>query len=233
MNRRDLLFAGLAGSLVGLLGAAPPVLREDLARLSGAWAQAAAGRRPLLVLVVPEDRYVGMDRGERWAELILHGPPRAQALLGQVEVVISGPQALVAFAPGAEDPDAWAWVLPADGAAPVPVHVDLEPRRWGRWDPDADPLGESDARIAAMTEALADALGEVTGGVDHLPSSTRERLVTRAIETLRRPFPAAAAWGVWTGCGSQVEGEEPTMYLCGMGYVHERTRNFLYFYKGR
>ena len=77
------------------------------------------------------------------------------------------------------------------------------------------------ARYPTLTRALAEEAGdERDAWLEVLSRATREQLESSA--------PAGTRWGVNTGCGCEIEGEEGLgAVACGMGMVPEMGRRFL------
>lgn len=58
-------------------------------------------------------------------------------------------------------------------------------------------------------------------------------LADATIARLRdKPIPGAR-WATGSGCGTDIDGEEPEIIGCGMGYMPAKSRRFLYFFTRR
>lgn len=76
---------------------------------------------------------------------------------------------------------------------------------------------QNQARIAGNARAIDAALWPALGAVQ---GASVTSLVERA--------PEGAAWAQATGCGVEIEGQDPSgRFDCGMGYIPEGSRRFL------
>lgn len=245
MNRRRFLAASLAAvaplfvadAFAAGLGSA----LGDLDALSEAFGRARAAGRPLFVIVIPAEESDLWDRGRRWGEVLMYGGQDVMAALGQVEVVCAHDAAVRAFAPRAAGSEPWLWVIPTDAmegepipGTPEPVehltNTVMEELEWeaARARELEVETTNTDRDIAALSDAIEAAVGEVTGGA---PRGSRAALAARAEKALREGVPANTHWANAGGCGTTVEGVESNVsFGCGMGFVPARSRRFLYFY---
>lgn len=95
MRRRSVLKSFAAGAALAAspgwlqraFAAAPCGPQQGLATLSAAYRRAQQSGKPLLVFVIPKERGLQYDRGERFGELLNWGAPEAMAALALCEVV--------------------------------------------------------------------------------------------------------------------------------------------------
>jgi len=271
MRRRDFLRA-TAGSTAGVLGwqlgvwSAAASLAEaqesatdeprgpepwepaaELARLRASVAAARAGRKPLLVLVLPDDRLARTEHGSAWGQLVRHGPPRAVAALATCELACARTSAIlevVGDAARLPGPPSAALVLELDANVTRPIHVDLAVTRRGPF--PSDTYEESlERRLERVSVALLDAIAPDRETLDARLAATARDLGIRgdddesAIEKLARATaarlartpPSGAAWADATGCGIRVDHPRAGNRggPCGTGHVPKVAKRFLYY----
>ncbi|HZS38272.1 MAG TPA: twin-arginine translocation signal domain-containing protein [Polyangia bacterium] len=244
MNRRGFLKASAAAALA--IASAPGFIRRafadescapkstaGLAALAGAYRRAQRDGRPLLVLVIPEDREAQWDRGAAWGELLNYGSDEQLAPLSLVEIACARMSELEKLAPQARGGEPMAIVLET---ARVPAQVSRIDAALPQYDGDRfsrrdwDEMERLEARISsARIEVLARALrerlapGGLTGDPAALASDVRARVTSKP--------PAGARWARSSGCGTVVEGEnDDSVFGCGMGHVPAQSVRFLTFY---
>ncbi len=199
---------------------------DGAARVAAAFRRAERARVPLVVIVNPAADAGKYARGTAFGELLNHGSDAQLAPLALVEVVVAGMEELRRIVPNQLAGEPWLVVVatdrtPARTTAIDPAVPERGPSKRGRGDPDEDKA--VDRRIAVLGGAVAAALPRPEASrVAELAARTRERLVKRA--------PEGARWAVGSGCGVDVEGEEPDAVDCGMGHVPAKSRRFLYLY---
>jgi hypothetical protein len=88
------------------------------------------------------------------------------------------------------------------------------------------PLAELDRHAAAIALAVAKLPYNESARRDEvhrlLAQAARARLVLGPVTD--RP------WATYTGCGLNIDGEQPELVGCGMGHVPDKARRFLYLY---
>lgn len=226
MNRRDLLTSmlGASATAAGLVILSGSTNAEALSLLSRAWSRAKG--RPLVVLRIPDDdRYAAGTTIGMW----MQHDDDAKALLGACEVVAATREQLALFAPSTPTGPAMMVVLRTDvvGAVPTLVQPKQKPvseRSWYEHEVPPEQL----ANERRITEALKAALPAeiLTDAKAH-----RARNIARTQTEYIDSPPPGARWAIDSGCGFDLDGEEPRPRPCGMGHVPERSRRFLYFFE--
>lgn len=246
MKRRTLLVTGGLATIASLSGTAilsaygslrafaqdrPP---DDalLAGVSEAYRAAQRARRPLLVLVIPEDNGARWERGVAFGAWINHGSDDALTALGVTELAcapMSTLRQLVPQAPAGEplmvlvDPSR----MPAMARALDATLPPLELMRRHDGD-DSDLEATIDARNATLTGLLTSAL---RSELSRLSVAERSAARQRAIDTHRAHRVRGSYWATDAGCGVYVEDVPETGgYDCGMGFVPPRAQRFLHFF---
>ena len=85
------------------------------------------------------------------------------------------------------------------------------------------------------TKHIRDAPAALVLGARRDDAALSEALVIEALaervrtQYVRREIPGSR-WGRGSGCGTQIEGEAPRYFGCGMGHVPELSRRFLHFF---
>lgn len=241
MKRRTLIVSSLLAA-----AASTPLLRafaqdrvpEDgaLAGLSEAYRAAQRGRRPLLVLVIPEDNGARWSRGSALGAFLNHGTDDAMTAIGLCEVTCATMavlRQLVPQAPAGEplmvliDPSR----VPATATAIDPSLTPEPPFPRGDEDWSAHWAREDariDQAIALISGAVVTALETRTAS---LSAAQRQAARARATDTYRAHRVRGSYWAHSGGCGVSIE-EVPvtSIVACGMGHTPERARRFLYFF---
>jgi hypothetical protein len=202
VRRRDFLLGSLALGAFVRQGFADATVGAPLTRV----------RRPLLVLVVPDDDGEKQIRGEALGAFLMHASDAQLAPLSDVDV------ACAQRAPT----DALLVLLTPDGRVALAAARGLPARKW---DDDA----AVDAQIAFVAGKVRSLLGRGPADVARAAARVRQRLVAQA--------PAGAHWARASECGyedvegmSDPEADERMAVDCGMGHVPEKSRRFLYFW---
>jgi hypothetical protein len=225
MNRRGFLAGGALLVWPGWLRHAFAADCDPgaLQGLFTAYRRARRAGRPLLVLVVPEDDGAKYDRGHAFGEWLNHGTDEQLAPLAQAEVICASMTDLRALVPHAGEGEPLMIIVPTDRVparvqpltAPLPPHAGWEARDQHH--------PEIDRRIAVLAALAGRALG-TPRDVAAAAADVRARLVSGT--------PAGGRWARGAGCGVTLEEDDVRhMIGCGMGYVPERSRRFLYFFK--
>jgi hypothetical protein len=179
--------------------------------LAAALAAARRSKRPLLVLVIPEQEGAKYQRGQAFGEWINGGEDEQIAPLSRCDVVCAPMAEIRRAAPSlAGEP---LMVLFRDGRAAAldaPLRYDDDEEWW------------VERRIATLARIAGNALK----GAPPLPAGDGK--------ALRRRPPPGSHWANSSPCGSPtVEGmpdDSAEMYDCGMGHVPAKSRRFLYFF---
>jgi hypothetical protein len=205
---------------------------QSAASLTQAFRNARRAGRPLLVIVIPADDAEKHERGQAWGALLNFGSDEQLAPLSSVEVACATMDAVKLVVPNDVKGDPF-FALVTTAATPSTVRgfdVELDsfadvhrPRKISWEDLMRDEEAISDARIAALANALKSALGAPTGDVGARAADVRERL--------KDGPPLGARWAHGAGCGVTVEGDDNRVaFGCGMGHVPVKSRRFLYFF---
>jgi len=240
MRRRALLLTGSLAMLASAIRDPLSAFAQDrpsddalLAGVSDAYRSAQRARRPLLVLVIPDDNGARWERGVALGAWINHGPDEALTALGLVELTcapMSALRQLVPQAPSGEplmvlvDPSVVPATVRSLDAALPPLEL--------LWRGDGEAEGEVeriiDARNATLTSLLT---GALRNELSRLTPAERAAARQRAIDTHRAHRIRGSHWASDSGCGVYVEEAPDTGgYDCGMGYVPPRARRFLHFF---
>jgi hypothetical protein len=202
--------------------------------LAEAEAQAAAEKKKLLVLVIPDEGAVigARERGHALGEYLNHGSSADLAPLALAVVVCARMGDLrQAFGRAPAGQPLMVVVDPASRPAslqaldgPLPALLGFA-RKGGTADPAEDKL--VDERIATLAGLVRRGVGEVPGG----EVEARAALVQRELVKQR---PHGAQWASSSGCGVDYEeGPEVSDAVdCGMGHVPRRSVRFLHFLTG-
>ena len=216
--------------------------------LNEALGRARAGRRPLLVMVIPADAEEAWTRGTALGAFLNHGPEDAIAALGTVELVcmrvaelarvirnVGGAEPLLLLIDPAQSP---ALVTAFDAALPVHVQTAVDPYD----DRDAFERARAveDARIDAVIAAVAGQVMRALGArLRGLSPAQRAEALTRARAVIQHRIPGSY-WMTQAGCGADIEeppppapGEVVLGYDCGMGHTPTRAQRFLNFFVQR
>ncbi|MBN8612861.1 MAG: hypothetical protein J0L92_19860 [Deltaproteobacteria bacterium] len=240
MRRRALLLtsglAVLASAMRDPLSAFAQDRPSDDALLAGvseAYRSAQRARRPLLVLVIPDDNGARWERGIAFGAWINHGSDDALTALGLVELTcapMSALRQLVPQAPSGEplmvlvDPSG----VPASARALDAALPALELMRRGDGEAEGEVEEIIDTRNATLTSLLT---GALRAELSRLASTERATARQRAVDTHRAHRIRGSHWATDSGCGVYVEEAPDTGgYDCGMGYVPPRARRFLHFF---
>lgn len=196
----------------------------EVAVVASAFRRAAKNKKPLLVFVVPKEgsQY---DRGQAFGELLNHGSDEDLAPLADVEVVCAPMKAVRRIVPAVPEGDPLMVLIRADALPATGKHLnaDLPTLRGDDRYKDLTANEIIEKRISTLGKLLREGIG------DH-----KHRVKARAQEArkaLKEKAPEGTQWANSTGCGITFEGEndEPRVG-CGMAFVPEKSRRFLYFY---
>lgn len=207
-----------------------------LATIAAAYRAARSAKRPMLVLVIPENDMEKWIRGHAFGELLNHGDDKQIAPLSRVEVVCATMSDLRKLVPTAGAGEPMMVLVSTDRVPAVARQLDVQiPDYPGLGIDDETKPGEprekreeavTQRRIAAMAGLIRGALGEADKQAATLAAGVRS--------TLKVKPPPGARWAKSLGCGTEIEGEDLNMIVgCGMGHVPEKSQRFLYFFTKR
>ncbi len=189
---------------------------DGAALVAAAFRRAQRGKRPLLVVVIPEDGKKH-DRGRAFGELLNHGGDAHLAPFGAAEVVCATLEDLRRIVPAVPSGRPVAVVV-TPHTTPIGVQLVDAALEEGERDGEDD---LADQRIAILGGAIRRAL--------RVPAADVKRLAAEAREAVVKKPPPGARWASGSGCGERVEGDDhPLMVKCGMGHVPAKSRRFLY-----
>jgi hypothetical protein len=238
MNRRRFLGGATAtaamlawpGFLRRAFGDATCDLPAPPLTVGAAWRRAVRSRRPLLVLVIPQNDVEKDDRGHAFGEFLNHAGDAELAPLARAVVVCATMDDVRRLVPSAGDGEPLVVLIGTDRQPPPVQRLYAKLPSWEssmlgdhNW---ADLERASDAAITRRTALLADWIGA------RLPVEPARVavLAAEARRTLRLSPPPGARWANSSGCGMQIEGEADNGIDCGMGHVPARSQRFLYFF---
>ncbi len=199
----------------------------EMAAVASAFRLASKNKKPLLVIVVPKDGRLQYDRGLAFGELLNHGSDADLAPLADVEVVCAPMRDVRRIVPGVAEGEPIMVLIRADALPATSRHLtaDLPNLR----DSEKERVNGLDIeqviqkRISTLGGLLREGIG------DH-----KHRIVARAAEArarLKDKAPTGTQWAKSYGCGISFEGEDDNERVgCGMAFVPEKSRRFLYFY---
>ena len=233
MNRRSFLGTTATGLA---LAAWPRWMRQAFAGepssrslVFDAYRRARRANRALLVFVIPSNEEQLWARGHAIGSFLTFATDAQLAPLARCEVVCATADHLHALVPNAPAGEPFAVLIDTTSvpAAVHPIHVKLD-------DPESTPLGSDwDARnrdankiVMANVERIGAALRGALGPADaKLAKQVRARLSDHDVP--------GARWASSGGCATTFEhpekgDEDAGMIDCGMGFVPEKSRRFLY-----
>jgi hypothetical protein len=238
MNRRSFLGAAAAGLT---LATAPAWIRNAFAAIPSsksmvfdAYRRARRAHRSLLVFVIPADPGERWRRGVALGAFLTHGTDAQLAPLASCEIVCATAAHIHDLVPKAPAGEPLA-VLVDTTAVPATVHVIAveladplaawsNTRDAGSWKDANRRAGEVvEQNIERIAVALRDALGPAD---PKLAAKVRARLSDHEVP--------GARWAISGGCGmtfehpTKEEEEQMGGVSCGMGFVPEKSRRFLY-----
>jgi hypothetical protein len=212
MRRRSLLKTLAAGTA---LAASPAWLRrafageacspqEGLAVAASAYRRAQQAGKPLLVFVIPEDKQLRWERGDRFGELLNWAEPEAMAALAMCELVCARMADLRRLLPTLDDREP-AMVLVETDAIPARLTaLDLpasEPRApEPEWDESLSPAEYQtlrmearrretdwvDRRIARMGQVVREAIAKDAQAIARRARQAEVRLTPDQLERVRK-----------------------------------------------
>jgi hypothetical protein len=238
MNRRS--FLGAAAAALSL-ATAPAWIRKAFAGIPSsksmvfdAYRRARRAHRPLLIFVIPADPAACWPRGQALGAFLTHGSDAQLAPLASCEVVCATAAHIHDLVPKAPAGEPLA-LLVDTRAVPATVHVIAvqldDPlaarsnvRDAGSWEDANRRAGEVvEQNIERIAVALRDALGPAD---PKLAAKVRARLSEHEVPGSR--------WAIAGGCGmtfehpTKEEEENEVGVACGMGFVPEKSRRFLF-----
>jgi hypothetical protein len=238
MNRRSFLGAAAAGLS---LAAAPAWIRMALAGVPSsksmvfdAYRRARRAHRPLLIFVIPADPGECWPRGHALGAFLTHGTDAQLAPLASCEVVCATTAHIHDLVPKAPAGEPLALLVDTT-AVPATVRVITveladpqaamqDARSTGSWQDAEQRAGHVvEQNIDRIGVALRAALGPANA---KLGAKVRARLSDHEVPGSR--------WALSGGCGMTFEHptKEEEEHLggisCGMGFVPEKSRRFLY-----
>ena len=238
MNRRSFLGTAAAGLT---LAAAPAWIRTAFAGepsskslVFDAYRRARRAHRPLLIFVIPADPGVRWPRGHAIGAFLSHGTDAELAPLASCEVVCATADHIHDLVPKAPAGEPLALLVDTT-KVPATVRVIAvqladpqaalrDGRGDGGWDETSRRAGEVvEKNIERIGVALRDALGSAD---PKLAAKVRARLSAHEVP--------GARWAISGGCGmtfehpTKQEEEDQVGIACGMGFVPEKSRRFLY-----
>jgi hypothetical protein len=207
----------------------PKGATEQVALVAAAFRRAQQAKRPLLVFVIPADDAQKYERGQTFGELLNHGSDKDLAPLSDTEVVCATMADLKKVVPGAGAGEPLMVLVKTDRvpAAATSLNATLpsydDASATASWEEQQKEEARiADRRIAALGEMLRKALGADERKLAARAAGVRARLVKQR--------PPGAHWASSSGCGTQIEGMEPSLVACGMGHVPVKSARFLYFF---
>lgn len=234
MNRRGFLGTAAAGLA---LATAPAWIRKAFAAepsskglVFDAYRRARRAHRPLLVFVIPADPAARWPRGHALGAFLTHGTDAQLAPLATCEVVCATAAHIHELVPKAPAGEPLAMLIDTT-AVPAQVHAIhvhlLDPQasmRGGDWQKRQ---AEGEHAVETNIDRIAAALRKALGPADpKLAANVRAHLSAHEIPGSR--------WANAGGCGmsfehpTKKEQEERGAIACGMGFVPEKSRRFLY-----
>lgn len=202
--------------------------------VANAFEKARAGKRGVLVLVIPAEKktYEAGDdnpweRGRVYGEWLNHGSDAQLAPLGTVEVVAAKMADLRAEIPSLPAGEPLFVLVEPDGSAralhvAVPSYPPFGRRGSAPFDSAIDDA-VSKRRIAAVGGLIQRSIAVPAAAVPMLAAQVRAKLVKQRVP--------GSFWANASGCGSRIEGDEESMMVaCGMGHVPAKSSRFLYLY---
>lgn len=238
MNRRSFLGAAAAGLS---LAAAPAWIREAFAGIPSsksmvfdAYRRARRAHRPLLIFVIPADPAACWPRGQALGAFLTHGSDAQLAPLASCEVVCATAAHIHDLVPKAPAGEPLA-LLVDTRAVPATVRVIevqlADPLAAMRGARDSDSWDEAERRanevVEQNNERIAVAFRDALGAADpKLAAKVRARLSDHEVPGSR--------WANAGGCGmsfehpTKEEEENEAGIACGMGFVPEKSRRFLF-----
>jgi hypothetical protein len=253
VNRRELLTG--AAALLAMAAASPafagvsPAKRRQL--LSAAWKRAVAGRRALLVVVIPANDGEWSDRGDSLGIWLNHASDEDLSHLSGTEPVCATLDEIDRLVPGVRAAkEAWfvlvhleeeapTWrsiVVPKPRADPLPDYSEWlsrqpDPSRPEPWrDYMEDGRNQGEGVIRAIEEAYRGSLIRALVSEQVSPGVSADGTEVGRNEWVRNA-PPGAHWGHTAGCGVFYEGvEDNALFGCGMGYVPYYAGRFLAFW---
>lgn len=238
LNRRGLLKGALAG--MGLLLLPGRALaswspEEQRGLFAVQWNAAYRARVPLLILLIPNDRF--RERGQVLGEWLMGLDDAQLAELGGIELVCADSELIQGQIPDLElGPQVYfvvAWPGQKRAARAVSAAIAMRPEPFASWGTPAWDSAEHEAwnqaRLATESTVLGGALWPVLVRAP-VPPEQRQELADRARELWIQAPPPGAHWANSGSCGVQVEGVELKVRIgCGMGHVSELSTRLLYF----
>ena len=189
--------------------------------------------RPLLVVLVPQDRREGGRRGRAIGGILNHGGDAVLAALSGVDLVCALPNDIPIEAGEVPMDATWFVLLSHDGGAIRLRSLTLNPPPEPKdgWSDDT-PWEQRDAEARAVVAGLASTLLAFLSPAVTVPGT---EVSTRAADARKRyveKAPRGALWGNNSGCGTRYEGgpDYSANISCGMGMVPEVSQRFLGFY---
>lgn len=200
-----------------------------IAMVAAAYRAASEAKRPLLVLVIPDDGMEKWARGQAFGELLNHGDDKQLAPLAKADVVCATMTELKKIVPTAGVGEPLMVLVSTDRAPAAARQLDAKLPEYGSPHDASERVNEDEVakkRIAVMAGLLRRALGEADKQAQALAADVRAKLT-------KRP-PRGARWGRSYGCGTEIEGEVEQMAIgCGMGHIPAKSQRFLYFFAKR
>lgn len=207
------------------------VASSSVVDVATAFRRASRAKRPLLVLVIPADDNDKWNRGHAFGELLNHGSDADLAPLHDVDVVCATMEALRKVIPsvGRGEPMMILVRTTALPATTEAIEVEI-----GSYDTVLGRTKAARAKPKSAEVVIGERIAALGGALRKALGSSSVKLAERAAEVrarLRDKPLAGAPWARTDGCGSIIEGiREHANVGCGMGFVPDLSKRFLYFF---
>jgi hypothetical protein len=211
--------------------AAAKVAPQSVLDVATAFRKASRAKRPLLVFIIPAEDGEKWNRGHAFGELLNHGSDADLAPLADCDVVCATMEGLRKVVPSVAKGEPLMVLVRTTALPATSEPLDAEMPSYNDM---IDRSGRPDSKVSHTDKVIAQRIAVLGGLLRRGLGSSPARIAARAAEArarLREKPPAGTRWARSEGCGVIIEDDrDPSMFGCGMAFVPEKSKRFLYFY---